>query len=260
MKFKDRLKALRTERGLTQKELGEAIFVSRSAIAKWENGLGLPSSDSYEALVCFFETDAESFPLNEAEEITDIKKRVRRRLILNSVSWILILCLAAAPFLLLWAVERGYGFTSKMAAGKIWENDEVISTEDYDFYYYANIYIKDENGETDDRVIAGFCVIEKRLYGYQKLNIENFKKTVYTKDEEIYGYLYSFPAKNCHYNFFVSQKTLRFDNELGSVIDINLLSEIDVGAETAKVALNSYFVTSGRVNEFFANEQILSVR
>ena len=260
MKFKDRLKAERTKRELTQKELGERIFVSRSAIAKWENGLGLPSRDSYEALVRFFETDTHAFPLNEEEEIEDIKKRVRTHFIMETVSWILILCLAATPFLLIWAVDNGYGFTSKMAAGKIWENDEVISTEDYDFYYYANIYIKDKNGEIGDRVIAGFCVIEKRFYGYQKLDIEDFKRTVYTDSNEIYGYLYSFPAKNCHYNFFVSSKILRFDNELGSVIDINLLSEITAGEEKRKVRLNSYFITSDEVSEFYANEQALSVR
>ena len=35
MEFKDKLKALRRERGLSQKALAEAIFVSRSAVAKW---------------------------------------------------------------------------------------------------------------------------------------------------------------------------------------------------------------------------------
>jgi len=50
MEFKDNLKRLRTERCLTQAQLAEKLFVSRSTIAKWENGLGLPNPESMAAL------------------------------------------------------------------------------------------------------------------------------------------------------------------------------------------------------------------
>ena len=43
MAFKDRLKEFRQFKKITQSELAKMIFVSRSAVAKWENGLGLPS-------------------------------------------------------------------------------------------------------------------------------------------------------------------------------------------------------------------------
>ena len=56
MEFKDKLKRLRAERGISQQALANAIFVSRSAVAKWENGLGLPSADSCEALSFFYPT------------------------------------------------------------------------------------------------------------------------------------------------------------------------------------------------------------
>jgi len=46
MEFKDRIRELRLERGLSQQALADAIYISRSAIAKWENGLGLPGSYS----------------------------------------------------------------------------------------------------------------------------------------------------------------------------------------------------------------------
>ena len=55
MEFKDRLKTLRSERKISQQALADAIFVSRSAVAKWENGLGIPSKDSYFALLEYFE-------------------------------------------------------------------------------------------------------------------------------------------------------------------------------------------------------------
>lgn len=52
--FKDKLKELREEYGLSQYELADKIFVSRSTVAKWENGLGMPSKVSMESLCEFF--------------------------------------------------------------------------------------------------------------------------------------------------------------------------------------------------------------
>ena len=40
--FAETLKKLRTEKGLSQRELAEQMYVTRSAIAKWENGNRLP--------------------------------------------------------------------------------------------------------------------------------------------------------------------------------------------------------------------------
>ena len=37
--FKDKLKELRKQKGLSQQELADKLFVSRSAVAKWENSL-----------------------------------------------------------------------------------------------------------------------------------------------------------------------------------------------------------------------------
>jgi transcriptional regulator with XRE-family HTH domain len=50
MELKDKIKNLRKEKGLTQAQLADALFVSRSTVAKWENGLGLPGPDSIKAL------------------------------------------------------------------------------------------------------------------------------------------------------------------------------------------------------------------
>ena len=64
MDFKDRLKRIRQERNLSQQALADAIYVSRSAVAKWENGLGLPGDSSYQSLLSYFGMTAEEFPLN----------------------------------------------------------------------------------------------------------------------------------------------------------------------------------------------------
>jgi transcriptional regulator with XRE-family HTH domain len=54
MGFKDKIKELRQEKGLFQQEVANRIYVSRSAIAKWENGLGLPSKESLRLLSEFY--------------------------------------------------------------------------------------------------------------------------------------------------------------------------------------------------------------
>ena len=54
MEFNEKLKELRSSRGLTQEELAEALFVSRTAISKWESGRGYPSIDSLKAISTYF--------------------------------------------------------------------------------------------------------------------------------------------------------------------------------------------------------------
>lgn len=80
MEFKDKLKALRKEKGISQQALADAIFVSRSAVAKWENGLGLPSEESYEALAAYFGIPRDDFITAEPETVIVEKNRDIRSL------------------------------------------------------------------------------------------------------------------------------------------------------------------------------------
>ena len=54
MEFHEKLKELRKNRGLTQEELSEALFVSRTAISKWESGRGYPGIESLKEISRFF--------------------------------------------------------------------------------------------------------------------------------------------------------------------------------------------------------------
>ncbi len=54
MEFHEKLQELRKSRGLTQEELAEALYVSRTAISKWESGRGMPSIESLKAISKFF--------------------------------------------------------------------------------------------------------------------------------------------------------------------------------------------------------------
>ena len=54
MEFNEKLQELRKRRGLTQEELAEALFVSRTAVSKWESGRGYPSLDSLKEISKYF--------------------------------------------------------------------------------------------------------------------------------------------------------------------------------------------------------------
>ena len=259
MRFKDKLKELRRARGLTQRELGERVFVSRSAVAKWENGLGLPSPVSYEALLSFFEVSEADLPLNLKEEEAKIRKRVIIHFVCSAVSWCLILALAVSPFLLLYAASNGYGFTSKMAAGKYFADNEVISTPDYDFYisYFSDT---DESGNTVELGISAFCVIEKHFYGYQRIKRDaiDFRKSLFaegSKENDRYGVLYSFKGEDCYYNIFRSTVTLlgpiESDENGASVpVDQNIISELYIDGEKTDLKYGSFFITEKEVTAF----------
>ena len=54
MEFNEKLQELRKNKGLTQEELAEALYVSRTAISKWESGRGYPSIDSLKTIAKYF--------------------------------------------------------------------------------------------------------------------------------------------------------------------------------------------------------------
>lgn len=54
MEFNQKLQELRKQKGITQEELAESLYVSRTAISKWESGRGYPNLDSLKAIARFF--------------------------------------------------------------------------------------------------------------------------------------------------------------------------------------------------------------
>lgn len=95
--FKDRLRELRTKKGLTQEELAEMIHVSRSAICKWEMGNGIPSEPNIEGLCEFFNV-TEEWLLDRNDLISFINKDkdLKKKTIIISVLGMIISLLLIA--------------------------------------------------------------------------------------------------------------------------------------------------------------------
>ena len=54
MEFNEKLQQLRKEKEWTQEQLAEELFVSRTAISKWESGKGYPNINSLKSISKLF--------------------------------------------------------------------------------------------------------------------------------------------------------------------------------------------------------------
>lgn len=77
MDFNEKLQYLRKQKNLTQEELAEALYVSRTAISKWESGRGYPSIDSLKAISGFFSVSLDE--LLSSDEIMTIAEEDGRQ-------------------------------------------------------------------------------------------------------------------------------------------------------------------------------------
>ena len=73
MEFNEKLQELRKQKGLTQEELAELLYVSRAAISKWESGRGFPNIESLKAISKFFSVSLDE--LLSGEEILAIAEK-----------------------------------------------------------------------------------------------------------------------------------------------------------------------------------------
>ncbi len=86
MEFNEKLQELRKTKGITQEELAQALYVSRTAISKWESGRGYPSIDSLKEISCFFGVTIDE--LICAEEIMDVAKDDKERSLHKLIAFI----------------------------------------------------------------------------------------------------------------------------------------------------------------------------
>ena len=81
MELCEKLQELRKQKGLTQEELAKILYVSRTAVSKWESGRGVPNIESLKAISKYFSVSIDE--LLSGEEILavadeDFKQREKR--------------------------------------------------------------------------------------------------------------------------------------------------------------------------------------
>lgn len=255
MEFKDRLKQKRVERQLSQQKLADEIYVSRSAVAKWENGLGIPNETSYAALLSFFELTEQELPLNEAVEAVSVGKnrKIRRLTVGVAVLSVAVLLMAASFFLLV--LQDDFAFTSRAAVDPGWEDELCLRTPDYDFY------VKCTADEPWRGWVGAFRVVERRGIGYRAIweYEECYSRGVYEDGRRV-GELYVFAGEGQYY--YIIPASTRLGKSFSGKTDelIARLSDITVEGEAYNGWYNSIFVLPFELTEFSAAGRTFTVQ
>jgi len=100
MTFGEKLKILRSKAKLTQEELAEKLYVSRTAVSKWESGRGYPSIELLKAIAKFFSvTVDELLSSGEVLTIAEEDNKRKEKHFYDLIYGLLDLCIAMLLFL-----------------------------------------------------------------------------------------------------------------------------------------------------------------
>lgn len=251
MEFKDNLKQLRTEKGLTQAQLAEKLFVSRSTVAKWENGLGLPNPESMAALEEFFGITVQEIATKEPETII-VKKNRKLWLVGQIVGWVAILALLVVMTILPFAIHNGrYGFTPDMAAGA-YADSEYIDTGDCRIYYFTFEGDWEDGRHWSD--LQGWKIVEKHFWGCT-VDYDSVQMHVITKDNYVVGQIYSLKGKNGYYNLLNKAGHYKFETSGESMIwdipaELICATSVTISGEEYELQDGFFFITQEPVEWF----------
>lgn len=242
MELKDKIKALRTEQGLTQTQLAEKLFVSRSAVAKWENGLGLPNEESLRLLEALFGVTREQIATAQPETVIVAKNRRIRLSLMGSIAgWSVLILLVIAMYILPFAIHNGdYGFTPEMAAGSFADRP-YIDTGDYRFYYFC-FEGNDLATGTYWTDLQGFKIVHKHIWG-STVSEKDYAYRIVTKDNYVVARLYSIRGKHGYYNILRKAKIYTTE-EIGDPLIWNIPQEL-ISATSVTISGVDYTLQGG---------------
>ena len=129
--FEDRLKDLRKKKGVTQAEVAESIYVSRSLIAKFETGTAYPNREILEKLALYFNVPvSELIDQNETTLVVVETKDISEKI--QFVALISILVLASIYSIIVFIpVLRGSKYVYPIPPGQDYPNRE---------YFFASVF------------------------------------------------------------------------------------------------------------------------
>lgn len=159
MEFNKKLLELRKQKELTQEELAEILFVSRTAISKWESGRGYPNIDSIKAIAKFFEiTIDELLSGNELLTIAEEDNRQKEKHIHDVVFGMLDCSIALFFFLPLFGQKNN----AMIQAVSLFSLNEISS-------YLKTIYF--------------VVVIGMSIFGIFTLALQNYEGPLWGKNK-----------------------------------------------------------------------------
>ena len=109
MEFNEKLQELRKQKGLTQEELAEILFVSRTAVSKWESGRGMPSIESLKAISKFFAVTLDDLLSSEELLVIAEDDHKQKEMHIRDMIYGLLDCSMALLFLLPFFGQKANG-------------------------------------------------------------------------------------------------------------------------------------------------------
>ena len=193
MEFKDKLKKIRLEKNITQTELAESVFVSRSAIAKWENGLGLPSDTSLEELCRYFNITKDELLGNDIEEKIEKNKTIfkQKKFIIGLSSILVSLVTMIIILIIIFNNHTVTNNKSNFYEYEVINSPKISLSGNSDYYTNENQIIKDTNQN---------YVYTKAFI--KEINIDNLKSIIKHKKEEIYQIELDFEYENIEVSYY----------------------------------------------------------
>ena len=154
------IRKLRENKKMTQEELAEALYVSRTAISKWESGRGYPSIDSLKEIAKYFSVTIDELlssdeVLSIAEEDNKQKETHFRSLVFGLLD-ISVLMFFFLPFF----GQKANGVIQEVSLLSLNEITTYLKTA-----YYA-------------------IVISIAVYGILTLTFQNCQKVFWTKNRD----------------------------------------------------------------------------
>jgi len=249
MELKDKIKKLRQEKGMTQAQLAEALFVSRSTVAKWENGLGLPNADSMAALELLFNIPKEEVATTEPETVI-VEKNKQLHHIKRIANWFMIILLMVISIVLpILIIKGGYGLTWDTAAG-IFADNPYIETDDCRIYY--TLFEGDWEDGQHWTILSHFKAVEKHIWGCTERNTEEDARHIFNGHTAI-GRFYSIKGKNGYCNIIKPY----ISNDIQA--DLYTLKSVRISGIEYPVEKGFFFITENPVEFFWVGETFLNV-
>lgn len=128
MEFKEKLQELRKQKGLTQEELAEILFVSRTAISKWESGRGMPNIESLKAISKYFTVTLDDLLSSDDLLIIAEKDHQQKELYIRDMIYGLLDCSVALLFWLPFFGEKINGVVHEVSLLALSEIQPYVKT------------------------------------------------------------------------------------------------------------------------------------
>ena len=115
MEYNEKLQELRKQKGLTQEELAEILFVSRTAVSKWESGRGMPSIESLKAISKFFVVTLDDLLSSEELLVIAEDDHKQKEMHIRDLIYGLLDCSMALLFLLPFFGQKANGVIQEVS-------------------------------------------------------------------------------------------------------------------------------------------------